>query len=123
MKMSVNRSASFSLAGLSIVPIGLLVVLLQYTSWRQIADQGPINPYALITIFVGLIALSVLSFSDKPRPSGFWLCLLIACFLLAAIWPLAIPGTFPLLPILLQCLPMWLLWRQFRGTKRVGRAA
>jgi hypothetical protein len=113
MQLSAHRSLSLTYAGLALLPLGLLVVLLQYTSWPRLAATSA-NPYVLSALGIGSIALSALNYPERTRPRYFWLIMLLASLAMAAGWAFALANVLPALPMLMCCIPAWQSWRLYR---------
>jgi hypothetical protein len=112
MKLSSNRALAGVYLILAATPIGILVVMLYYSSvgelWatRSIA-RLPINMFAL---GLATVAFAGACLPNRPRTRGFWL------FMLCASLALGLMASFALSWVtgLVYLLPVWLVWRQFR---------
>lgn len=126
MKVAPNRWVSLTYAMLAVLPIGLLVVLLQYESFGDLwgLRHTVVNPVVMALIGIGTLALSVICFSNRVRPQRFPICLLLFSILLGVAWIFAVPGSkFPLLPMLLYGIASLSLWRANRGSTRSQKLA
>jgi len=122
MKVAKNRWVSFYYLVLAAIPISMLAILVGAdggSAWQAPYAIFVLNPVVLSTLGLATLALSALSFPNRARSAAFYLYLLGASLALVAIWAFLMPG----LVMVLYAIPSWFLWRLYRQSNVIRRAA
>jgi hypothetical protein len=119
VKLSPNRQIAIIYLILAANPIGILIILLQYSTPSEmwLARSVSIFPFSLAAIGAATLLLAAMCFPDRNYSPSQWLKILVAgvgLSILAAVTISWIFGFFDLWPI-------WFIWRRYRRTLE-GRA-
>lgn len=112
MKFSQNRWASVTYIALAVVPIGMLLVLLQFSSPAEVVEIRsetwvPIN---LSLIGVLTFAAAVVFFPNTNRTARSWLLFLSASVVLAVL----VGFLLSWVTAIFYLSPVYFIWRSYR---------
>jgi hypothetical protein len=121
LKLSRNRWAAIYYLILATMPIGILVVMLQFSTPAELWAARSITwlPIKMVFLACAELALAIACFPDRSRQQSLWLVLLMAGLALA----IACAYLLSWVPALFHLLPCWLLWRSYREASGQRQAA